>query len=266
MANSPIPLESCVPLSSLVNDRIRRGFSTSCDPAFVLNYDAMAGLTAQDATAPRVIHPWITPEHIDEPTARPPLWVILLPSSQDHNVTHQWSHTASPRRARSIFASVYPEIHRHLANHEAALRARAKSPRRWWENSPGSHPLDCEHAKIAWGGAERPNRFFLTQRRTVIAAPAGYIFASTPWIHTILNSSVAAALLRDSPLANPQSPVPTLQAVAALPFPIPQDQSIVLLEQLSHEISIAHSQNRDPDPRLQSRVDEAVIQAYLTPD
>jgi hypothetical protein len=124
-----------------------RGILTGFNEAFLIDDATKRQLTKDHEGCREVIKPYLRGSDLDRWHSNwDQLWMIVLPSSNDH----AWPWADLGDAAEDKFRELYPSLHAHMKPHEEALRKRQDKGRHWWEL----------RACAYWDAFEKPKIFY----------------------------------------------------------------------------------------------------------
>jgi hypothetical protein len=177
------------PLEEYVLGEIRSGIAV--EPAFVISAEQRKELVRADPRCKSLLRPYVAGGEIGRyRISSPQKFCIFIPQG--------WTdrHPAAAGQEWRWLKKRHPGIARHLKEHEEALKARPSQGDRWWE---GAYDMDAgpqEKDLIIFPARKFPPRFTLGSGRAVFGHETGIIPSGSPYLPGILNSRLAAFVLR----------------------------------------------------------------------
>jgi hypothetical protein len=177
------------PLEEYVLGEIRYGIAV--EPAFVIIAEQRKELVHADPRCKTLLRPYVAGGEIGRyRISSPQKFCIFIPQG--------WTdrHPAAAGQEWRWLKKRHPGIARHLKEQEEALNARPSQGDHWWE---GAYDMDAgaqEKDRIIFTARKFPPRFTLGTGRAVFGRETGIIPSGSPYLTGILNSRLAAFVLR----------------------------------------------------------------------
>jgi hypothetical protein len=177
------------PLEEYVLGEIRSGIVV--EPAFVISAEQRKELVRADPRCKTLLRPYVARGEIGR-------YRILSPGKFCIFILQGWTdkHPASAGHAWRWLKKRHPGIARHLKAHEEALKARPSQGDYWWEVAFDTDTEPQEKDLIIFPARKFPARFTLGGGREVFGRETGIIPSGSPYLTGILNSRLAAFMLR----------------------------------------------------------------------
>ena len=177
------------PLEEYVLGEIRYGIAV--EPAFVISAEQRKELVHTDPRCKSLLRPYVAGGEIGR-------YRISSPQKSCIFIPQGWTgrHPASAGQEWRWLKKRHPGIARHLKAHEETLKARPSQGDYWWEVACDTDAGPQEKDRIIFTAKKFPPRFTLGSSRTVFGQLTGIIPSGSPYLPGILNSRLAAFMLR----------------------------------------------------------------------
>jgi hypothetical protein len=177
------------PLEEYVLGEIRYGIAA--EPAFVISAEQRKELVRADPRCKTLLRPYVAREMIGK-------YGVLSPEQYCISIPQGWTdrHPASAGQTWRWFKKRHPGIARHLKEHEGALKARPLQGDYWWEVAYDPDVVPQEKDRIIFTARKFSSFFTIGSGRMVIGRQTGIIPSGSPYLSGILNSRLAAFVLR----------------------------------------------------------------------
>ncbi|MFZ1128824.1 Eco57I restriction-modification methylase domain-containing protein [Methanoregula sp.] len=179
------------PLQDYILGEIRHGIAVEPESALVIGEHEQKELIRMDPRCKTLVLPYIAGEKIGRFwISSPQKFCIFIPQG--------WidKHPAAAGHAWQWLKKRHPGITRHLKEHEALLKDQRSQGDYWWEVASDPDAWRGEKDRIIFTARVFPPRFTLGGNRTVFSREAGIIPSGSPYLLGLLNSRLAAFVLR----------------------------------------------------------------------
>jgi len=178
------------PLGDYILGEIQQGIAI--EPPFVISAEQRKELIRADPRCKSLLRPYVAGGEIGKySVSSPEQYCIFIPQG--------WTgrHPASAGQAWRWLKKRHPGIARHLKAHEDNLNARPSQGDYWWEVAYDADAGAQEKDRIIFTAKKFPARFTLGTGRAVFGRLTGIIPSGSPYLLGILNSRLAAFVLRN---------------------------------------------------------------------
>jgi hypothetical protein len=177
------------PLEEYVLGEIRSGIAV--EPAFVISAEQRKELVCADLCCKPLLRPYVAGGEIGRySVSSPEQYCIFIPQG--------WTdrRPASAGHAWRWLKKRHPGVARYLKAHEDALKDRPSQGDYWWEVACDPDAGPQEKDRIIFSARKFPPRFTLGSSRSVFDCETGIIPSGSLFLPGILNSRLAAFVLR----------------------------------------------------------------------
>jgi len=177
------------PLEEYVLGEIQHGIAV--EPAFVISAEQRKELVRADPRCKSLLRPYVAGGEIGR-------YRISSPRKFCFFIPQGWTerHPAATGQEWQWLKKRHPGIARHLKEYEEALKARPSQGDFWWEIAYDTDAGPQEKDRIIFSARKFPARFTLGTGRAVFGRLTGIIPSGSPYLTGILNSRLAAFVLR----------------------------------------------------------------------
>jgi hypothetical protein len=179
------------PLEDYMLGEIRCGIAIEPEVVLVIEESQRKQLIHEDPRCKNLILPYVDGEVIGR-------YHVLIPEKYCIFIPQGWTdrHPAAAGHAWRWLKKRHPGIARHLKEHEALLKDRPSQGDYWWEVACDLEMRRQEKDRIIFSARVFPPRFTLGSSRAVVGGHTGIIPSGSPYLLGILNSRLAAFMLR----------------------------------------------------------------------